>query len=395
MNQKEIIEKINVVSFDIKSVAGTISREAGETGDVTIFTAGGVRYIDPKHLRGFAAARQAANRLCRASGVRFLSGWAVPDKSLGELLDDLTKINQQVEDDKAFLIKNWPLFLGEWEDKNPEVQSYRTRFPSSSYVDVHVGAKLSVYRIHPQATGLGMADGIESEVTGLSARVLQEIAQDVSDTWNPRANQASQRIKNLLERIKHKCETLEFLGGGLGNLATFIEEALHRLPTQGAITGADFAVLAGILGILSSPKEMQKVAGMIDSGSTDNLLAIPEQPAVVGEPYVEMQQQAKSESEVFFNKQSPKEVLASTAAIHPVKLLSVSQEPQGDTLMQAQFEEVAPQGEFATAQPVSVLRQAQQMLASQVQSLEESPEKAEVVVEEVRIPVNNEAAWAW
>lgn len=384
MNQKEIIAKINVVSFEVKSVAGTISREAGETGDAMIFTAGGVRYIDPKHLRSFAAARQAANRLCRASGVRFLSGWAVPDKNLDELLADLKTINQTVEDEKAVLIQNWPTFLGDWIDKNPEVHSYRTRFPSQSYVDLHVGAKLSVYRIHPQATGLGMADGIESEVTGLSARVLQEIAQDVSDTWNPSADKASQRIKNLLERIKHKCETLEFLGGGLGKLAIFVEEALHRLPTQGAITGPDFTILAGILSILSSPKEMKKVTGMMDDGSEQ--LYVPTQP-----------QSVTVEAEAV-------EISASTVELKPVEqavslgeVLGISQEPQGKSLtqVQAHAEEIVSSYEAVpAASPESVLRQAKQILESPEQSTEET-EAQEEVVEEVRISVNDEAAWAW
>lgn len=388
MNQKEIIEKINVVSFEVKSVAGTISREAGETGDAMIFTAGGVRYIDPKHLRSFAAARQAANRLCRASGVRFLSGWAVPDKNLDELLADLTKINQTVEDEKAVLIQNWPTFLGDWIDKNPEVHSYRTRFPSQSYVDLHVGAKLSVYRIHPQATGLGMADGIESEVAGLAGRVLQEIAQDVSDTWNPSADKASQRIKNLLERIKHKCETLEFLGGGLGKLAIFVEEALQRLPAQGAITGADFAVLAGILSILSSTKEMKKVTGMMNSESADSLLHIPEQSAAAEEP-------SASTGAVVSEP-----VVSEELAEHSAEILSVPQEPQEKSLTQTQVQTQVEDTTSASSMPPavhtgSVLRQAKQMLQAQEQTMEVEEEAQEQEVEEVRISVNDEVAWAW
>jgi hypothetical protein len=72
------------------------------------------------------------------------------------------------------------------------------------------------------------------------------------------------------ERTIHnssKCRTLEFLGGNLGSMASFIDEAITRLPTDGAIQGADFAVLAGILTILSSPERMREISETISSSS--------------------------------------------------------------------------------------------------------------------------------
>ena len=265
MNHNEIVKKLNVVSFDVSSVSGTITREPGETGNSLVFTSGSVRYIDPKHLRDFTAARQAANRLCRAYGVRFLSGWAVPDENLDVLTAELAKLAKKVDASKSILVANWDTFLAEWREQNPTVASYSARFPKAGYTDTHVGARLAVYRIQPQAAMAGVEDGIQAEVTGLASRVLSEIAQDVSDTWNPSASQASQRIKNLLARVKHKFETLSFLGGSLGNMAVFVEQALIRLPVNGAISGPDYAVLAGILGILSSPEQMVKTASMIDA----------------------------------------------------------------------------------------------------------------------------------
>jgi len=292
MSHKEIIEKINVVAFEVTSVSGTISRDAAD--DPMIYTAGSVRYIDPKHLRAFAAARQAANRLCRTYGVRFLSGWAVPDKNLDMLVAELSKIAQEVELAKSSLGTNWDALVDEWKGLNPAVCAYSARFPSKEYADRQTGARLSVYRIQPQEAAVEHAatamiqDGIQSEVKGLAARVLSEIAQDVQDTWNPSASAASQRIKNLLSRIQRKFQTLEFLGGGLGNLAAFVEQAIQRLPTSGGISGPDFAVLAGILGILSSPEKMAETARMVEASgleATEDLFAPPPAPKqVVDEP---------------------------------------------------------------------------------------------------------------
>lgn len=275
---EQVIDKINVVVFEVTSISGTVSREAGD--DPKVFTAGSVRYINPDELKVFAASRQSANRACRNRGVRFLSGWAVPDEAVAPLVAELNPIAQRVEAAKAELIAGWDEKLRAWEELQPQVIPYRSRFPTKEHADRQTGARLSVYRIHPAAVQSEAKDGIQVEVSGLAGRVLQEIAQDVQDTWKPGATQASQRIKNLLNRLANKCRTLEFLGGNLGSMASFIEEAIRRLPTEGTIQGADFAVLAGILNILSSPEKMQNTSLMIESeslSSVEPLFAKPEE----------------------------------------------------------------------------------------------------------------------
>lgn len=284
---EKIIDKINVVVFEVTSISGTVSREAGD--DPKVFTAGSVRYINPDDLKVYAAARQQSNRACRNRGVRFLSGWAVPDAAVEPLVNELNPIAQRVESAKADLITYWSEKLRAWEVLQPQVIPYRGRFPTKAHADRQTGARLSVYRIHPAAVQSEAKDGIQVEVNGLAGRVLYEIAQDVQDTWKPGASQASQRIKNLLKRLANKCRTLEFLGGNLGSMASFIEEAICRLPTEGTIQGADFAVLAGILNILSSPEKMQSTSLMIESeslASVSSLFAKPaeDEPAVVEIP---------------------------------------------------------------------------------------------------------------
>lgn len=254
MSGNKIIEKINVVSFDVNCVSGTISRD--ESADANIFTSGSVRYMDPKHLRAFTSVRQAANRACRVKGVRFLSGWAVPDESVENLVIELNEISGKVVNEKSVLIGNWNDNIQRWIDANPLAANYQSRFPSKEYADKQINASLAVYRINPATVNSTAEDGIQTEVKGLAGRVLNEIAQDVLDTWKPGATQASQRIKGLLNRLFSKCRTLEFLGGNLSAVAKFIDQGVEALPTQGPITGVDFMVLSGLLAILSSPEKM-------------------------------------------------------------------------------------------------------------------------------------------
>lgn len=285
---EQIIDKINVVVFEVTAVSGTVSRDPGD--DPKVFTAGSVRYINPDHLKVYAAARQQANRACRNNGVRFLSGWAVPDASVESLVAELNPIAQRVETAKADLIASWDDKLEAWQMDQPQVRPYAGKFPSAEHTDRQTGARLSVYRIHPASIQSDAKDGIQVEVDGLAGRVLHEIAQDVQDTWKPGASQASQRIKNLLNRLASKCRTLEFLGGNLGSTATFIEEAIRRMPTEGPIQGADFAILAGILNILSSPEKMQNTSKMICEagfGAVETFFTKPPEVEPEEEPEIE------------------------------------------------------------------------------------------------------------
>lgn len=149
MNQEQVIEKINVIAFDVTCVSGTISRESGS--DATVFTPGAVRYIDPTHLRAFTSARQAANRACRARGVRFLSGWAVPDGSVESLVSELNEVALKVANAKTDLIQNWDTNIQAWVEGHPQVEGYRGRFPTKGHADKQTSASLAVYRIHPTA----------------------------------------------------------------------------------------------------------------------------------------------------------------------------------------------------------------------------------------------------
>jgi hypothetical protein len=260
--EQSIIDKINIVAFEVRSISGTVSRESDKSDDV--FTSGSVRYINPDVLKAFASARQQGNRICRNHGVKFLSGWAIPDAALDKVVGELNPLVEKVEEAKNNLLANWFQHLYEWGELHKEALPYRTRFPSVEYVRGQTGSRISVFRIQPQSVSSKAEDGVEAEVKGLAGRVLHEIAQDVQDTWNPSATQASQRIKNLLGRIAGKCRTLEFLGGNLGSMASFIEDAIKRLPPVGAIQGPDYIYLAGILTVLSSPQKMEKISKSID-----------------------------------------------------------------------------------------------------------------------------------
>ncbi|MBZ0295831.1 MAG: DUF3150 domain-containing protein [Anaerolineae bacterium] len=322
---QEIISKLNVIVPEIRTISGTVSKDGESLDDANAFTAGSVRYIDPKYLRAFTTARQASIRACRQRGVRFLSGYAVPDESVAPLLAELAEITAKVNQEKIELMDKWGERLTEWEKEHPSVAKWKSRFPSASHAERQIGASVAAYKIEPKADmPAAVEDGIASEVKGLAAQVIEEIAQDVRDTWKPGAVKASQRIKGLLRRITEKARSLSFLDGHrLGNLARLVEETIAKLPPTGAIEGNDFLVLSGLMTILESPRRM------LEGNLTINM--VEEQAEAVGTTAAQAAQATLPVEVQEAAKESPAEPAMATAPadkIEEIQGTEVTKEPK-------------------------------------------------------------------
>lgn len=260
---KSVIDNIHLLKVDVKSVGGYVSKTQIIRGDV--FTDGSVRYIDSVYLRPFQAARVAAMKACRNVGTRFLGNWAIPNHELTCVIARLEAIAGDVKLAKDKLLAEYSMALDEWQYQHPEVIPYKDRFPKIGYITDHVGIEVAAWKMVTEqnpviSSNSKIQDGVTSAVKGLPAGVLVEIAQDVTETWKPGRDKASSRIKNLLVRVIKKLNTLSFLGGNLGRIASMTERVLQGLPQEGNIEGDDFVVLSGLLSMLSNPEQMVQIA---------------------------------------------------------------------------------------------------------------------------------------
>lgn len=256
---QEIVKLLNVVYADVQCVSGAVSK-SHNSGD-EVFTDGSVRYMNPKLLRPFARARQAATRLCRQHGERFLSGWAVPDESLKEVREGLAAISRDVAREKAILMNDLHTHRMEWSMKHPEILAFQSKFKTDKEIEENIAMFVSIYKIEPSTVEHeGLQDGIQVEVLGLGARVLAGIAKDVRDSWSPDAQGATTRSRGVLERIALKLERMSFISGDLSEVADMIQKSLDVLPSSGPIKGQDFLILSGLMNTLSDPDKVVRTA---------------------------------------------------------------------------------------------------------------------------------------
>lgn len=268
MEEREIMQRLNLVQADVSCVSGAVSKSASTGSDV--FTDGDVRYIDPKVFRPFTSARQAAARLCRINGskLRLLSAWAISDELLGAVKTGMVDINAKVEKAKAELAPRLPEFRQTWEYAHPEIMDYAGRFPTDAQILAGIGMQVAIYKVNPMEHG-ELPDGLAATVNGIAGQVLAEIAQDARDSFSPEATKASSRARDILARMRTKVGSLAFVDASLGSLGGMLDSVLAALPSTGQLTGNDFVLYAGLMNTLMAPERVMATAKTIADGGSD------------------------------------------------------------------------------------------------------------------------------
>lgn len=254
INVQEFIEKVNVVAVDAAVYSGKVSRDLAD--DPEVFTSGSLKVIDPVLLRPFTAYKQAAMRACRNTGVGFLNGFAVPDSQVEPLLQVLSLIASKFEQTRMDFLSKYLAAVEDWANAHPsQASEIRAKAQTISYVEKALRFGIGVFKVQPQAipVSLSVPDAIGHEVGGIVGQFAHEVAQDVRDTWSPKADGVTQKIRGLLNRVSEKCHSLAFLDGKVGRIAHFVDEIAVALPTNGRIVGRDFLMLSGLMEILSDP----------------------------------------------------------------------------------------------------------------------------------------------
>lgn len=266
MNEQEILGSLNIVQIEVTCTSGAVSKTDNSTRGDDVFTDGSVRYMDRKLLRPFLTARNAAARLCRSFGTRFLGGWAIPDNKLSVVRDGLEDITREFAVERAKLESDIQNHKAEWLADHPEVMPFSHRFPTPAEIMAGIAIHVSAFKINPQILpGLsnGEHDGITQGVKGLAGQILAEIAQDARDAFSPEAAQASARAKNSLVRAKEKLDALTFVDASLATVAKMIGDTLAVLPSSGPLRGQDFAIYAGLMNTLMQPQQVVATAAML------------------------------------------------------------------------------------------------------------------------------------
>jgi len=221
---------------------------------------GSKRTFDPVALRVFKTLKRRAERALSDVGVRFLSGYAIPESALDSVFQVLIEVEAEfVEAKRDFLfdydtkLEAWLKEAGEWS----EIVRKAVEPASSVANKLHCG--FTAYKVgEPVAASVMVQETLARQVGGLSDQLMQEVAQAAKETLEESYNgrtEVTRKALSQVNNIKAKLEGLMFLNPAeIGGLVMNVNAVLAAVPKSGPITGA---VLAGIVGVLSQMANIQ------------------------------------------------------------------------------------------------------------------------------------------
>ncbi|MDO3377145.1 DUF3150 domain-containing protein [Geoalkalibacter halelectricus] len=215
---------------------------------------GSIRLLGRDALRDLENLKRKAERLCQASGTRFLGGYAIPRDKATEVVGELEAIKQQFHDKKREFLAGFDAATETWVAKNPPQWAQIIRNAAKSR-EARAAEILSFnFAAVAVATPEELSDnsGLVEETQGLLGRLYHEVRQSARTTYEQSfvgRREANRKILRPLIQIRDKLSGLCFVAPQeIGEAIGVIDEVLAKLPPSGPIAGADLDMLAGLVG---------------------------------------------------------------------------------------------------------------------------------------------------
>ena len=149
---------------------------------------GSKKICDPVRINVFTKLKARAVNLLDKHGVRFLSGWAIPEDKAGEIIQGLCEIRDEFLMEKQSFLNDYDTAIAAWIQKHPSWASIiENSTVSREYVDLRMGFHWQLYRVFPAAgleSDIAMTEsGLHEEVENLGNTLFSEIAKEASEVW--------------------------------------------------------------------------------------------------------------------------------------------------------------------------------------------------------------------
>lgn len=219
---------------------------------------GSKRIADPESLRIFGTLKARAFNYLDRHGVRFMSGWAIPEDKAGDIVEDLIRIREEFLKAKAAFLADYDQSLEAWIAKHKQWAGIiRNSVVGSDYVRARMDFRWQLYKVAPLAahenqTAVTEA-GLAEEVTGLGGTLFSEVARSAEEIWRrvyKGKTEVTHKALSPLRTLHGKLIGLSFVEPHVASVAEIIEAALKRLPAKGNITGPDLLMLQGLVCLL-------------------------------------------------------------------------------------------------------------------------------------------------
>ena len=188
-----VLDRILALNLDISlwSARTKLTEEdfgGAELPPEDLASLGSKKICDPARLTVFSKLKARAVNLLNRHGVKFLSGWAIPEDKAGDIINGLCAIRDEFFMEKRNFLACYDEGIAEWIARHPAwANIIQNSTVSRDYVDNRMKFAWQLYRVAPAA---GLDDdtamtesGLHDEVENLGSTLFGEIARDASEIW--------------------------------------------------------------------------------------------------------------------------------------------------------------------------------------------------------------------
>lgn len=237
-------------------------------------TLGSKRIAPPESLRIFGTLKARAFNFLDRHGVRFMSGWAIPEDKAADIVRELVSIRDEFEVAKTQFLTEYDKTIQDWIARHAEWGNIIAgSVVSPDYVRARMDFRWQMYKVAPlmehEEEEAVLHAGLTEEVENLGGTLFGDVSRTANDIWNrvySGKTEVTHKALSPLRTLHGKLMGLSFVEPHVVPVADIIHMALSRVPRKGNITGADLLTLQGLVCLLRDTPALMAHAQKVING---------------------------------------------------------------------------------------------------------------------------------
>jgi len=237
---------------------------------------GSKRICNPEDLKSFSTLKARAVTLLEKHGIRFLSGFAVPEDKLDDINVELEAIQLEFDRSKEDFLQRYDQSVQEWISRHPQWSGIIANSTvSESHVRSKLGFRWQMFRVITPKHGApdSMPGSLCEDVGNLGAALFDETAKAAADTWKNcymGKTEITRKALSPLKSIYEKLMGLTFVEPRVAPVAELIATSFTYVPKRGPINGGVLLILQGLVSLLRNPAELLEHAQKMLEGKAQS-----------------------------------------------------------------------------------------------------------------------------
>lgn len=287
-----VLDQLFVVNLDVHIWSASRKLLPEDLGNAELppdelASLGSKKICNPEEVNIFKTLKARAESLLKQNGIKFLTGWAIPQDKLDAIDNDLASIRNDFNNAKNDFLKRYEQSVQEWIASHPGWSGIITNsVVSEDYVRSRLEFRWQVFRVVMPDVSEEKGN-LSEDVKNLGNTLYDEIAKSATETWKncyEGKTEVTRKALSPLKSMYEKLMGLTFVEPCVSPIASLISTAFDSIPKRGPITGGTLLMLQGLVSLLRNPKEIVEHGQKMLAGQSaqDILSLVTALPPILG-----------------------------------------------------------------------------------------------------------------